>query len=405
MERDKEIINVNIDEIIPNRFQPRLSFEPEALKELSESIKQYGIFQPLVVRKLGNKYEIIAGERRYKAATMAGFKEVPCISVVLDDNESAEIALVENLQRRDLTPIEEAKSYKKLLDRGYINQSQLAVRMGKSQSALANKIRLLNLAEEVQEALLEGKISERHARSLLAVKDIEKQKELLNKIIKNRMTVKDTDLEVKKMDGNTPKKPDFIPIKEEMPPIETTENNNDNLVQNDDNNIIDEIKEDIDIEKLTSSTHVNSKKPDIMDLLKVSEVKPEENTENSIAKISGEDLPITEEQPINNIDALEKPEQIISQEIISSEKTIPFIGEEKEVEIEYDDPQQQQEEIEEEIVVPSNNTYVTNNLRTSINTVRDCVKTLEKFGFSIDKEELDLQDSYQIIIKIAKTDE
>ena len=166
-EREREIIEVSLDDIIPNRFQPRLSFDEQGLNELAESIRQHGIIQPLVLRKIGDKYEIIAGERRYKASYIAGLTKVPAVIIDLNDNESAEVAIVENIQRKDLSPIEEAKSYKKLLDRGYLTQDQLASRMGKNQSTVSNKLRLLNLDEKVQDALLNNKISERHARSLL----------------------------------------------------------------------------------------------------------------------------------------------------------------------------------------------------------------------------------------------
>ena len=167
MQMESQIVQVNIDDIIPNRFQPRLSFDDQGLKELAASIKEHGIIQPLVLRKLGSKYEIIAGERRYKASQMAGLNTVPAVISNIDDNSSAEVALVENIQRRDLTPIEEARSYKNLLDKGYLTQEQLAKKMGISQSAIANKLRLLNLDDEVQQGLLEGRISERHARALL----------------------------------------------------------------------------------------------------------------------------------------------------------------------------------------------------------------------------------------------
>ena len=197
---EQKIEQVLIDDIIPNRFQPRLSFDSEGLKELSESIKQHGIIQPLVLRRLGNKYEIIAGERRFKAAQMAGLKKVPAIISNINDNQSAEIALVENIQRRNLTSIEEAKSYRNLLDRGYMTQEQLAEKMGVSQSSIANKLRLLNLSQEVQDALLQEKISERHARSLLAIPK-EEQNEWLKKIIAKRMTVRQLDLEIKQAKG------------------------------------------------------------------------------------------------------------------------------------------------------------------------------------------------------------
>ena len=164
---EKEIYEVSLDDIIPNRFQPRLTFDEDAMKELTASIKEHGVIQPLVLRRLGDKYEIIAGERRYKASTLAGLEKVPAIVMNLDDNESAEVALVENIQRKQLSAIEEAKSFQQLLDRGYLTQEDLAKRLGKSQPGISNKMRLLNLSEDAQEALLANKISERHARSLL----------------------------------------------------------------------------------------------------------------------------------------------------------------------------------------------------------------------------------------------
>lgn len=201
-EREREIIEVSLDDIIPNRFQPRLSFDEQGLNELAESIRQHGIIQPLVLRKIGDKYEIIAGERRYKASYIAGLTKVPAVIIDLNDNESAEVAIVENIQRKDLSPIEEAKSYKKLLDRGYLTQDQLASRMGKNQSTVSNKLRLLNLDEKVQDALLNNKISERHARSLLKLDNKEDQKEVLDKIIEKRLNVRDTeDLINRKLNG------------------------------------------------------------------------------------------------------------------------------------------------------------------------------------------------------------
>lgn len=190
---EKEIFEISLDDIIPNRFQPRLSFDEDALNELAKSIRQHGIIQPLVLRKVGNKYEIIAGERRYKAAYIAGLTKVPAVIIDLNDNESAEVAIVENIQRKNLSPIEEAKSYKKLLDRGYLTQDELASRMGKTQGAISNKLRLLNLSTDVQDALLNNQISERHARSLLKLENEDDQVEVLNRIIKQRLNVRDTD--------------------------------------------------------------------------------------------------------------------------------------------------------------------------------------------------------------------
>lgn len=223
MQMESQVLQVNIDDIIPNRFQPRLAFDEQGLKELAASIKEHGIIQPLVLRKLGSKYEIIAGERRYKAATMAGLTTVPAVISNIDDNSSAEVALVENIQRRDLTPIEEAKSYKNLLDKGYLTQEQLAKKMGISQSSIANKLRLLNLANEVQQALLDGKISERHARALLSLDTAEEQVEWLNKIITNRLTVRQLDQELKK--AKEKKEESNIPIVNINPNIDAIKEN------------------------------------------------------------------------------------------------------------------------------------------------------------------------------------
>lgn len=193
------VIEVDINEILPNRFQPRIQFDEDEILELSDSIKEHGIIQPIVVRTIGDKYEIIAGERRYKASVLAGKESVPVIIKNLNDKDSAEIALIENIQRKNLTPIEEALSYKKILDMGYITQEKLASKLGKSQSSVANKIRLLNLSDEVQEALLENKISERHARSLLRLSTSSEQNNMLNRIITERLTVRKTDEEIDKL--------------------------------------------------------------------------------------------------------------------------------------------------------------------------------------------------------------
>lgn len=207
---EKTILQVPIEDIIPNRFQPRLSFDDASLSDLASSIKQHGIIQPLVLRRKNDKYEIIAGERRYKAAKLAGLASVPAVISNLDDNTSAEVAIVENIQRKDLTAIEEARSYQALLDKGYMTQEELARKMGLSQSAISNKLRLLTLDEAVQEAILAEKISERHARTLLKVPSHEKQKELLNKIINERLTVKQLEDEIKNIDT--------------LPPVETPVN-------------------------------------------------------------------------------------------------------------------------------------------------------------------------------------
>lgn len=194
-EENKEILYVSIDDILPNRFQPRLAFDEKELNKLASSINKYGIIQPIVLRSIGDKYEIIAGERRYKASVLAGLKKVPAIIKNADDNTSAEIALLENLQRKNLTPIEEAQSFNKLLDRGF-TQEDIAKKLGISQSTIANKIRLLALPKKVQDALLYGRISERHARSLLTIDDEDLQIEFLDRIVTNKLTVKQTEDEI-----------------------------------------------------------------------------------------------------------------------------------------------------------------------------------------------------------------
>ena len=291
-EREREIIEVSLDDIIPNRFQPRLSFDEQGLNELAESIRQHGIIQPLVLRKIGDKYEIIAGERRYKASYIAGLTKVPAVIIDLNDNESAEVAIVENIQRKDLSSIEEAKSYKKLLDRGYLTQDQLASRMGKNQSTVSNKLRLLNLDEKVQDALLNNKISERHARSLLKLDNKEEQKEVLDKIIEKRLNVRDTeDLINRKLNGEE----EFIniPNLSNTGIEETFDSNNIPNISNDykneeeiekmptfSSNPIKEYKEnDDDIEVISDFDN------DIINVPSLSIAKKEKNIDDVISKI------------------------------------------------------------------------------------------------------------------------
>ena len=208
MNLEKEVFELAIEDIMPNRFQPREKFDEHALNELALSIKEHGVIQPIIVRKIGDKYEIVAGERRYRASKIAGKRTVPALIRNIEDKESAKIALLENLQRKNLTAIEEARTYQTILKLDNLTQEELANNLGKSQSAVANKLRLLNLDMEVQNALLEEKISERHARSLLNLENKTQQKEFLDKVISNRMTVKQLDEEIGMMTG---KKVEEIP--------------------------------------------------------------------------------------------------------------------------------------------------------------------------------------------------
>ena len=197
------IISVPVEKIQPSRYQPRLHFDEQKLDELSQSIQQNGLIQPLTVRKVDDGFELIAGERRYRACRKAGFQEIPCYVLTPSDDEAAQMALIENVQRQDLSAIEEAKSYVQIMKQAHLSQEQVAKKIGKSQSAVANKLRLLSLTDEVQDALLHEQISERHARALLNVTDPKRQVELLNKVISTRMTVRELDEEIKNGSSST----------------------------------------------------------------------------------------------------------------------------------------------------------------------------------------------------------
>ena len=187
----EEIVKIPLNELRSNPYQPRKIFEPEALKELSDSIKEHGVFQPIIAKKSIKGYEIIAGERRVKASQMAGLTEIPAIIRDFTDEEMMEIALLENLQRENLTSIEEAVAYKKLLESLKITQEELAQKLGKSRSHITNTIGLLNLPEDVQTLINDHKLSMGHARSLSKLDDVDQIKELAQKIIKEDLSVRD----------------------------------------------------------------------------------------------------------------------------------------------------------------------------------------------------------------------
>ena len=189
----ENVVLLKIDLLVPNPNQPRKIFNDNSLKELAISIKEYGILNPLLVRKKENSYEIIAGERRYRAAKLAGLTEVPVIIKDVSEIKAAEIALIENLQRENITPIEEATSYEEILNNSNITEQKLSELIGKSQSFISNKIRLLKLPSEIKDALNNKKISEKHARSLLTINNENEQIELLKKIIAERLSVKELD--------------------------------------------------------------------------------------------------------------------------------------------------------------------------------------------------------------------
>lgn len=207
-EQHEEIRKIAIGKIVPNRFQPRTFFDDEKIEELSRTIHTHGIIQPIVLRELGNdQFEIIAGERRWRAMNRLGWEEVPAIIKNLSDTETASVALIENLQREELSPIEEAVAYGKLLELHNLTQEALAQRLGKGQSTVANKLRLLKLPQDVQDALLNKSITERHARSLIPLKNPELQVKLLAEIIARNLNVKQTEDRVVKLLETNDSKP------------------------------------------------------------------------------------------------------------------------------------------------------------------------------------------------------
>lgn len=400
---DKKIENILIDDIIPNRFQPRLKFDEEALNNLANSIKIHGIIQPLVLRKINDKYEIIAGERRYKAAQIVGLKQVPAIIIEADDNTSAELAVIENLQRKDLSAIEEAKSFKKLLDRGYLTQEELSKKLGVSQSSISNKLRLLNLPDEVQNALLENRISERHARSLLSLKNSADQINMLDKIINNRLTVKQTDNEINKILKNNNSNNNAI----ESTPIENisdffTSTNNNTLENTTEDNLNNEANESDFKEEDNKIVELqnNNNEFNLEDLLKVEEPKSENKEDFTDIKEEK-----TNDVIINNIDTSQKEEKV-------EDFNQPKINENTNINQNQINPFQ--EDINEPSLTMENelprdenkkqndNQKGGKDLISVINNTRNAIKNIEKSGFKVDTEEFDFEDMYQIIIKIEK---
>lgn len=197
-------IMMKINEVEPNREQPRKNFEEDALLELADSIKQFGVLQPLIVQKKKDYYEIIAGERRWRAAKLAGVKEIPVIIKEYTDQEIVEISLIENIQRENLNPIEEAMAFKKLLKEFHLKQDEVAERVSKSRTAVTNSMRLLKLSDKVQQMIVDDMISTGHARALLAIDDPEQQYILANKIFDEKLSVRETEKLVK--DIKNPKK-------------------------------------------------------------------------------------------------------------------------------------------------------------------------------------------------------
>lgn len=399
MNMEQRILEVAIEDIIPNRFQPRLTFDDKGLDDLAASIKQHGIIQPLVLRRIEDKYEIIAGERRYKAATMAGLKTVPAIIADIDDNKSAEVAIVENVQRRDLSAIEEARSYKNLLDKGYLTQSELAKKMGLSQSAIANKLRLLNLDDEVQNALLNNEISERHARSLLVLEDKEEQRKWLKKILENRMTVREVDEALKDFVKKEPKDDTDVPLIKPLD-IEAIKKEATELPNiNEESDIARKIRE-IEQEKMFNPDIIpveqaaNNSKSSFFNFLENETVNM--NTEEPTIKAPlNFTLPsmkenVEEEMPTKNVPLVnEFDSNNHFGSLNNSEEKIESIFDPVDL-IETLDPEYENK-MEAKMGL---------DLKTAINEIRNLKEELSTKGFQISLEETDLNEIYQFVIKI-----
>ncbi len=387
---EQNIYQIPIDEIIPNRFQPRLHFDDRGLDELASSIKEHGIIQPLVLRRVEDKYEIIAGERRYKAAQLAGLTKVPAVIADIDDNKSAEVAIVENVQRRDLSPIEEARSYKNLLDKGYLTQAELAKKMGLSQSAIANKLRLLNLDEEVQEALINNQISERHARSLLVLPTHEEQKQWLKRIINERMTVRQLDSELKKLteeekeeeDVPLVKNIDIDAIKKEATEIPKV---------NEESDIARKLRE-IEREKMFNPDVIpveqarNDSKGNFFNFLENEKVNM--NTEEPVIKapVLNIELPKASEENKEVQEPLSLNNNQFNVQSLDDEDFDP-VDLIDTLEPDYGKKQEEKLGID---------------LKTAISSIREVKDSLLDKGFDISLEETDLNDIYEFIIKIKK---
>lgn len=418
MDNNRRVVELPLDDVLPNRFQPRIKFNEEAIEELCSSIKEHGVIQPIVVRAVGDRYEIIAGERRYKAATLAGLQTIPAIITDLNDKDSAEVALIENVQRQDLTPIEEAISYKKILDMGYLTQDDLAQKLGKNQSTVANKLRLLNLDEDVQEALLNGKISERHARSLLKLNNPKDQIELLNRIINERLTVRKTDEEIDKMlnredindlnniASNTGfnKQVEVLDFDDPvMVPTEDVSNYNipsAPIIEQNQN----EDKVNIPFEFNIPSPVIEENKSEDIEIPKFSDilnnqVEDETGDDDSGATKEIETTPELTPGKFFNIlgESDNNAENTSSTDNSFNNYNFGFPT--------IDDSafNNNQTDFQETITdtTINNNTYASD-MKTVISTIRNCAETIEKYGYKIDTEEFDLEDVYQVIFKIHK---
>lgn len=411
---ENAILNVSIDLIIPNRFQPRLVFDEKALNELADSIKEHGIIEPIIVRQLNDKYEIIAGERRYKAACIAGLTKVPVIVRNLSDYKSAQVAVIENVQRRNLNPMEEAKSYKRILDQGLKTQEELAKEIGVSQSTIANKLRLLSLAEPVKQALSENKISERHARALLKLSSLDKQEEMLNKVINERLTVKDLDNEISKL--TSPISPNLSFKIPEVPNISDSLDLfnvkfTEEPLSDQEPEFVPPVVEPKEVQPITEPKIEPVPKEETIEVNPDPEIKEiqEKEAEQVPTKPQPDnstnifDIPTIGKEPKPDYPSLEDLQTNmdlgIESDILVPEQPEEPISEEK---------AEQKLEVTEPIVVPETPVeppkprIIPKDLNSVKKAISDLNKEIREAGFNIEFEDYDFSDLYQAIIKINK---
>lgn len=399
---ESQVQNINIDLIIPNRFQPRLSFDEKALNELAESIKQHGIIQPLIVRQLADKYEIIAGERRYKAATLAGLSTVPVIVTNLSDAKSSEVALVENIQRKNLSSIEEALSYKRKIDKDNLTQEQLAKLLGLSQSTVANRLRLLNLSNEVQDALLKEKISERHARSLLQISDKNKQTELLNRIITERLTVRQLDEIIKKELSSPSTYAEEVPSNLEQPlssepeaepiPEQISSTQTESLDVLGDDNTLDNSNNIFDTEPDASMPSETLEKLD----KEPQQEEPMSNILNFLQSFNNS-APSLDDEPTN----MQTFDDDVFNDVHSAYDLIDDANKDTDI-VNLDNVNESSVTSDNQVsdeVVPRIKSGDMSSLKKAYHDLQD---EAEKAGFKISMEDFDFEDLYQMIIKVDK---
>ncbi len=406
-----EVVYLYLDDIIPNRFQPREVFDEKALKELAVSIREHGVIQPIIVRSVNGKYEIIAGERRYKATALAGLTKIPAIIRDLDDKESSKVALLENLQRKNLSPIEEARTYQKILEIDQMTQEELAKTMGKSQSSVANKLRLLSLPYEIQDALLKEQISERHARSLLNIPDSKKQKEMLKKIINNKMSVRSLEEEIKasypKEDTSVAREENFVNTNPLMPTLDLS-SNNDNFgkvtiappkeEQNDSSNIINygEItNEEENIPPMQLNFDSNVEPVDVRQIKEnANDIEKNDNAQaGNIDSLLN--LGATSNGPSISGDSfnfLTPAEGIVKESINNEELETNDYFKPPEGEV-FNDM------ISINPIVDTNENYT---IEQATEKIRNLVEDLKNHGVNLSSDEMNFEKSYQVIIKIAK---